>query len=65
MPRIWAPGQGPSINLTPELDSTPKITIDTTLRWALAQNWRVLRPVLENLADQKRYWTSLLYLFSV
>ena len=33
--------------LTPETDSTPKITIETTLRWPLAQNWRILRPVLE------------------
>ena len=42
-------------NLTPESDSMPKITIGTTLRWVLAQNGRILRPVLENLADQKRY----------
>ena len=45
--RFFTPGTSQIANLTPESDSTPKITIETTLRWALAQNWRFLRPVLE------------------
>ena len=63
-PQFWAPGRGPSVALTPESDSTPKITIETTLRWALAQNWQILRPVLQNLGDRKRYCTSPLSVFN-
>ena len=57
-PQFWAPGRGPSVDLTPESDSTPKITIETTLRWTLAKNWQILRPVLQYLGDRKRYCTS-------
>ena len=63
--QFFTPGTSRIANLTPESDSTPEITIETTLRWALAQNWRVLGLVLENLADQKRYWTSPLFLMAV
>ena len=56
--RFFTPGTSWIADLTPESDSTPKITIETTLRWALAQNWQILRPVLQNLGDQKRYCPS-------
>ena len=56
--RFFTPGTSRIANLTPESDSTPKITIETTLRWALAQNWRFFTSGAQNLGEPKRYCPS-------
>ena len=50
---FFTPGTSLIADLTPESDSTSKITVETTLRWALAQNWWILHPVLENPPNRK------------